>query len=111
MSRERAGGQWVPEQHGQPWLAEAVATGVLEQRPLLGNIPLFPFSIRQQAGHSVGAPMALPQWAQPGSPGGHPGTCALPTLHLLPDNTSHTASLLRGQVTGVKPSGPALRSL
>ena len=70
-----------------------------------------PFSIRQRAGRSVGAPTALPQWARPGSPRGHPSTCALPTLHLLPDDASHTASLLREQVTGGKPSGPALWSL
>ena len=70
-----------------------------------------PFSIRQRAGRSVGAPTALPQWARPGSPRGHPSTCALPTLHLLPDDASHTVSLLREQVTGGKPSGPALWSL
>lgn len=51
-----------------------------------------PFSIRQQAGQSVGAPTALPQWARPGSPRSHPGTCALPTLHLLPDCASHSVS-------------------
>ena len=69
-----------------------------------------PLSIRQRAGRSAGTPAALPRWARPGSPRGHPGTCALPTLPLLPADASHTASLLRRQVTGGKSSGPALRS-
>ena len=45
-------------------------------------------SIRQRAGCSAGAPAALPPWARPGSPRGHPGTCALPTLPLLPADAS-----------------------
>ena len=50
VSREMARGQWGAEPHGQLRLAEAATTGVLAQRPPLGNVPLHTPLVHQAAG-------------------------------------------------------------
>ena len=83
MSREMARGQWGAEPHGQPRLAEAVAAGVLAQRPPLGNVPSPTPLVHQAAGR--------PLCGHPRSPASM-GQARIPTRPPRNLCTPHTAS-------------------